>query len=99
LKLKPIAESGIREAAFLQVQILTTIFGRVFFAVLTKCTSIHREKKTIKNKDNFDSHLDSHHDKIFGLHALRINGPDQILAHQEIIMQDLFRKCNNEEEP
>ena len=55
--------------------------------------------KTMKSKDNFDSHLDSHHDKIFGLHALRINGPDQILAHQEIIMQDLFRKCNNEEEP
>jgi len=40
--------------------------------------------KTMASKDNFDSHLDSHHDKIFGLHALRINGPDQILAHQEI---------------
>ena len=53
------------------------------------------EINTMESKDNFDSHLDSHHDKIFGLHALRINGPDQILVHQEI-MQDLFRKCNIE---
>ena len=52
----------------------------------------------MESKDNFDSHLDSHHDKIFGLHALRIKGLGQILAHQET-MQDLFRKCNNEEEP
>ena len=53
--------------------------------------------ETTESKDNFDSHLDSHHDlKIFGLHALiRINGPDQILVHQET-MQDLFWKCNNE---
>jgi len=30
LKLKPIAESGIREAAFLQVQILTTFLEEYF---------------------------------------------------------------------
>jgi len=57
------------------------------------------KKKQLKVKIILIPHLDSHHDKIFGLHALRINGPDQILAHQEIIMQDLFGKCNNEEEP
>jgi len=30
------------------------------------------EINTMENKDNFDSHLDSHHDKIFGLHELKI---------------------------
>jgi len=91
LKLKPIAESGIREAAFLQVQILTTFLEEYFLGVDKK----HMEINTMESKDNFDSHLDSHHDKIFGLHALRIKGLGQILAHQET-MQDLFRKCNNE---
>jgi len=38
------------------------------------------EINTMENKDNFDSHLDSHHDKIFGLHEHKILG--QILAHQ-----------------
>jgi hypothetical protein len=33
------------------------------------------EINTMESKDNFDSHLDSHHDKIFGLHALRIKRP------------------------
>ena len=70
LKLKPIAESGIREAAFLQVQILTT-FLEEYFSGFDKNT----EMKTMASKDNFDSHLDSHHDKIFGLHALRIKSP------------------------
>ena len=71
LKLKPIAESGIREAAFLQVQILTTFLEEYFLGVDKK----HMEINIMESKDNFDSHLDSHHDKIFGLHALRIKRP------------------------
>jgi len=90
LELKPIAESGIREAAFLQVQILTTFWKSIFWGVFID--TLRWKVKIILIHILIHIMIKS----LVCMRSNRINSPDQILAHQETIMQDLFWKCNNE---